>query len=423
MVSIVAVKRVLFVSNGHGEDTIGAKILSEMRSLVHEFESKIEFTALPLVGMGNAYLSANIELAGPRQVLPTGGFARQSAGNLRRDIEAGLVRLLCDQVRTLKNLNDLVDYIVCVGDILPLFLTGYFMKRKSTLIATAKSDYYNNGRKNHFWIEILLMRRYADLVFTRDAITAMSLNASGVNALYKGNAMMDCMNFTEEPFAELQQDAVVIGILPGSRNDAYSNLEEILVVIEFLLADSRIPKVDFLIAAAQELDVSQICQKFETAGWIPNRNRSDKGLVSSYRTTRGESNAHIYKGRFGDILAVSDVLIGMSGTGNEQAVGMGKPVITFPGKGTQFTKKFALDQVKLLGDSICFIDKGPKAVSDALIDVVLDESKRQYMALVGRERMGLPGAAARIAEEIITSFIAAKPYRSRQGMAGENIGQ
>jgi len=41
----------------------------------------------------------------------------------------------------------------------------------------------------------------------------------------------------------------------------------------------------------------------------------------------------IVQGKFGDVLSSSKVIIGLSGMGNEQAVGLGKPVVSFPTPG------------------------------------------------------------------------------------------
>jgi len=44
---------------------------------------------------------------------------------------------------------------------------------------------------------------------------------------------------------------------------------------------------------------------------------------------------------FADILQQSSLVIGMTGTAVEQAVGLGKPLIAVPGNGPAFTYRFA----------------------------------------------------------------------------------
>lgn len=55
---------------------------------------------------------------------------------------------------------------------------------------------------------------------------------------------------------------------------------------------------------------------------------------------------------FADILQQSSLVIGMTGTAVEQAVGLGKPVNAVPGNGPAFTYRFAEAPNRLLGDSV-----------------------------------------------------------------------
>jgi uncharacterized protein (TIGR03492 family) len=106
------------------------------------------------------------------------------------------------------------------------------------------------------------------------------------------------------------------------------------------------------------------------------------------------------QGRFGDILEASSVCIGLAGTANEQAVGLGKPVVAFPGPGSQFTKKFLAAQKRLLGDSLAAVE-GPLEAGRAVLEILADGDRYRRMAACGRERMGEPGGADRMAAEII----------------------
>ncbi|MEM9507432.1 MAG: hypothetical protein AAGA16_07045, partial [Cyanobacteria bacterium P01_E01_bin.35] len=86
-----------------------------------------------------------------------------------------------------------------------------------------------------------------------------------------------------------------------------------------------------------------------------------------------------------------------AGTATEQFVGLGKPVITFPGSGPQFTYAFAEAQSRLLGCSIILVSS-PDQVGKAIADVIGDEQLVQQISLNGKQRMGETGAASRIAE-------------------------
>ena len=62
--------RLLCLSNGHGEDIIAVRILQELRQI----SSKLNISALPLVGEGRAYFTAGIPVIGAVQAMPSGGF-------------------------------------------------------------------------------------------------------------------------------------------------------------------------------------------------------------------------------------------------------------------------------------------------------------------------------------------------------------
>jgi uncharacterized protein (TIGR03492 family) len=93
----------------------------------------------------------------------------------------------------------------------------------------------------------------------------------------------------------------------------------------------------------------------------------------------------------------ADVAIAMAGTATEQFVGLGKPVVIFPGEGPQFTYNFAEAQARLLGCAILLVEK-PGHVGKAIARVIDDEPLLKQIIFNGKRRMGEAGAAKRIAE-------------------------
>ena len=63
-------RRVLFLSNGHGEDLNASLVLNALWAIAPE----LEVAAMPIVGKGNAYRNLGVEIIGPTQQLPSGGF-------------------------------------------------------------------------------------------------------------------------------------------------------------------------------------------------------------------------------------------------------------------------------------------------------------------------------------------------------------
>ena len=86
-----AEQNLLFLCNGHGEDTIACRGIEAL----HEVNPNISQEVLPMVGDGKAFLKhvKNGWLAkiGPSTFLPSGGFSNQSFSGLVLDLKAGVL--------------------------------------------------------------------------------------------------------------------------------------------------------------------------------------------------------------------------------------------------------------------------------------------------------------------------------------------
>ncbi|MGA0198125.1 MAG: hypothetical protein ACO3NK_03220, partial [Prochlorotrichaceae cyanobacterium] len=91
-------QRVLFISNGHGEDNHSAHIIQSLQELAPE----VEIAALAIVGEGSAYRRLGIPLIGPTQVLPSGGFTYMNRWLLVKDFQAGLLQLTWQQWQAMR---------------------------------------------------------------------------------------------------------------------------------------------------------------------------------------------------------------------------------------------------------------------------------------------------------------------------------
>ena len=135
-----AEQNLLFLCNGHGEDTIACRVIEAL----HEINPKISLEVLPMVGDGKAFsrLVKDGWLAkiGSSTFLPSGGFSNQSFSGLVADLKAGLLGSLWRQWNLIHRSASEGRIIVAVGDLLPLLLAwasgaNYFF------IGTPKSDY------------------------------------------------------------------------------------------------------------------------------------------------------------------------------------------------------------------------------------------------------------------------------------------
>jgi len=389
-------KTILFLSNGYGEDMIAVSIIEEL--LKENYFLKVK--AFPLVGEGNFYLSLPIEVFSSRIKLPSEGFIRNRPLYLLKDLKAGLLKKLFFYILSLSRNSKEAKLTVVVGDIFLVFLAGIFTKSPIVFLSTSKSEY----KRGHLTLEKWLMKKFCQLVLTRDELTAVALKKTGIKAKCLGNVMMDCLKVAGEDFGLSPQDPVV-GILPGSRKEAYANLKVILQSLEIIYKRSFLP-INYLLALSPSLSTPGLSEVAHLQGWRFTSSSSEdekRGIVACLSRS-DKLKILIVSEKFADVLNQSWVIIGLSGTGNEQAAGMGKPVVTFPGKGPQITRKFLELQSKMLGGAVIVKPRDPAQIAQEVINLLNDPSRREEIGKRGKERMGPPGGAKKIAHLLIEEF-------------------
>jgi len=391
--------KIFFSSNGHGEDIIACQIIRELKKISNDFS----FSALTLNGSGGSYRENGVKVIGPDKQMPSGDFVRLDLRYLLKDISKGLLNLFREQVNTIKKEGRSSDFIIAVGDTFLCTLCGFFSGKKVIFISTAQSVYIGK----FLWIDKWLMKHYSKIIFPRDVKTALDMGAFGIPAFYMGNVMMDCLEVTGEDFG-INPSRKVCALLPGSREEAYSNIRYILDAVEEICKQSEEQKKDipeFILALAPSLKIESVAEVSERKGWVFRHNGSEKPERKIAGFLEKNSISIIISSRFADILNRSDLCIGLSGTGNEQAVGLGKPVIAFPAGGPQMTSKFLKDQSRLLGGMVFIVRPDGKAVAEKFFALLNDRSVLDRCCIVGTERMGVPGSAYRIAQHIYNKIL------------------
>jgi uncharacterized protein (TIGR03492 family) len=404
----VTAPTVLLVSNGFGEMAIAGYLAREIRAA--RPDSRIEH--LPLVGTPAAL--AGVTVVGPRADMPSGGLvAFWNLHNIARDLGAGLIGLTLRQFAFLCGRHD--DVVIAVGDVFCLAACLIFGRRPTVFVATAKSEYV----ARHSAFEAFIARR-ARAVFARDAATAQALAARGVPAESAGNVMMDGL---DELGIELSnaQDAVRIGVLPGSRGDAPENAAAAarrLAKIAALLAP-RGKTVQAYISLAPTVALPDLLEGLRRGGIDAAPTGAETGVVAIGRESQGAATARgvvstaVVRGAFGDLLRASEIVLGQAGTGNEQAVGLGKPVVSAadsrPGKPDR-VGWYRMRQQRLLGDALLVLPASDDdAFAAGVVSLFDDEPRREAMARAGRERMGGSGGARAVAKAALA--VAAKGER------------
>jgi len=360
-------KKILFITNGHGEDVVAAQIITRLKGKRHNIE------VMPVVGNGSQFKGLKIDLIGPKKILPSGGFGLRNYSYLVRDIFAGFLGKVMTQMRTLKRHKGRYDLVIGIGDIVPIIyamITG----SKFIFVGVNKSEYYKKLAFNYTGLEKWLLKNYCALTFTRDRKTCEELKLLGIHAKYVGNPMMDAVQNIRASGHQDIRTIKTIGFLPGTRDDAYKNIED-FYKIAFQI--NRLDKnIRFLFSVPSNLHRSKL-QRIKPPLKI--------ALTAD----------------FSEVLKASDMIIGLSGTGNEQAAGLGIPVIAFPGRGAQFNSRFASGQKELLGRALLLLSRDSWTIAKEAIALLKNRVEMRIMSLAGKQRMGGAGATAKLAEAII----------------------
>lgn len=379
--------KILFLSNGYGEDAIASGIVEK----ILEKSSAVEIFALPLVGEGRAYKSCGVSIICPSAEMPSKGLIPASWKNIFKDMAAGLGRLLFKQIKAIKKIRNEISCVVAVGDLFPVVMAGLFAKKPLVFVGTAKSNYYYPYSP----LEVKLLKKFCKIALVRDEPTAGSLRKESLDARWVGNAMMDCMKITGKDFG-VPSSSKVIGLLPGSRDEAYADLQLILKSVELL----RDENFSFVAALADSTSIEKIAEESAREGWeFDSGNNLNSGICGLLK--KGGKSILLAKGYFGDVISRSVLVIGQAGTGNEQAAGMGKPVVSFDSEGKRNPGWYRARQKGLLGDSLSVVEKNPESIFREARKILDNADVYEKMKKTGLQRMGPAGGAEKMAQIIM----------------------
>ncbi|MEJ2358525.1 MAG: lipid-A-disaccharide synthase-related protein, partial [Deinococcales bacterium] len=352
---------ITIVSNGHGEDVIGASLARSVLSMA----PAVAVRAFPLVDEGAPYRAAAVERLGPCRAMPSGGLTVHSLTNVLGDVRAGFMGMTLAQIAELTRLRS--DAVVVVGDIYAQVLATFTRARFRAVVQPLVSAYHRAGagapRPNRYFMERIsyperaLMRHLAAVVYARDDATAAWLRARGVgHAMALGNPMVDLARGRP---VEGAPAGVTLALLPGTRAHTPAALARMAEALALL------PGVTGLVAwqggALPALD------GWEEDGSAP----PTAGRTTALR--RGASRLWVLEGRFGDVLASARVALGTAGTGNEQAAALGVPVVSFPVE-PGYGQTFLENQRRLLGDALTVTTPDPVDVAAAARRLLADEA-------------------------------------------------
>ena len=381
--------RILLVSNGYGE----MAILTTIAKAIAARAPSAVLAHMSLVGRLAA--DAWPTPVGPQASMPSGGLVTYwNVRNIVRDIGAGLIGLSISQFVFLAKQRHAYDVVVAVGDVYCAAACLWFARIPTVFVATAKSERV----APHSFIERWILRG-ARLTFARDEPTAEALSRSGVRARYAGNAMMDQVA-SPELALPVNADAIHIALLPGSRSDAPANARAAARRLLRMSALSR-KRVQAFLAIAPAADVAAIVGALEVEQFAVAQRAAVSGVVA-IASHDGVEIALVRDGLAAS-LAAADVVLGQAGTGNEQAAGLGKPVVAAagPGESPQSVGWYRMRQQKLLGEALVVLHEDDDAFARDVLALLEDRQRVAAMSAAGRDRMGPPGASAAIAQAVL----------------------
>lgn len=368
------VKTLLIISNGHGEDSIAAEIARRL-------PKSIEVAAYPMLGPGRAY-DGVCPIVGPRLELPSEGH--RTRGSLLRDAISGLgIRATLKFMRTE---TKKYDAILVVGDMVGVLMSWLSFRKVRIYLDVYKSGYDNS----YSWGEMFVLKRTAQLVLTRDEILARQLSGERINARFAGNAMMDTIETGLYDPNWYRRNLRAIAVLPGSRATLADNFA---VQLDALRRVPGIEGIDVFAVLARPGDAQNLAESSGMRLTPPPQRLGDLGTLRD-----GRVSVHLSTRSLGAVLTSSDIVLGQAGTAVLQAIGLGKPVISFHAEGST-GRRMARNEA-LAGDSRIFTPRDPVAMAAAMSKLLADPDERARRGAIGRERMGPPGAIAAIIEEL-----------------------
>ena len=375
-------KRLLFVSNGHGEEAIAGRLATDLQEV-----SQVTCDHMGLVGAHNP--PSKMQQVGPRRAMPSGGLiAMGNVRNIIGDFRSGLVGHTLAQLRFLQRMGAGYDATVAVGDTVALLMAKVARSTYTIFVGTAKSLYV----APYGPLEERVMRR-ADAVFVRDEPTAARLRSHGVPAQAPGNVIVDL--FSERlpavpPFAQR------LALFPGSRDSAYADSVFLCGVVRGLSLFR--PNLGATLSIAPGLDPRRFRTLLETDGWsvVPGR-----GVESPFAlAAHGQTVIDAWTGPPGAMLEGALLVLGQAGTANEAGAGLGIPVAAFAYPGMRHHGWYRMRQRKLLGGAMRMIAGDARRAAQSVEALLEDEPARAAMSRLGRERMGAAGGSAAIAAKI-----------------------
>jgi len=391
--------RILVISNGHGEDLSGSLLAKKLINLGNQVD------ALPIVGHGNSYLKENIRIIGKTQLFNTGGLGYNSFKGRLNDLINGQIIYLLKKLFLTYSIRKKYNSFLVVGDIVPI-LFAWFCRKKYFLYLVAYSSHYEGKLVLPWPCKFCLKSNKLKKIYSRDQLTADDLTHQLKRKVYfLGNPFMDIFDQFEN---KSNNPKMIFNLLPGSRlPEIEKNFIIMLDLLENLSNYKLFNDISFEFALVDSFSKKKIQKILCQRNWqFLSNNEEGNIIIYSFKLI----HISLIWNSFEKILSRSDVVISMSGTAAEQAVGLAKPVIQIDGPGPQFTRSFAFAQRRLLGNYVFCATKyksNDEKIQET-IDIIfrvmyllkLDRNFLISCKKLAKSRLGTIGASLQISKNI-----------------------
>lgn len=343
--------------------------------IVRRSPAGLEAVAYPVIGAGHAFKEV-CSVVGPRSHVPSQGW-RHARFSVFRDLPA-MAASIPPAIRFLKEARQRYGRIVVVGDAVGIILCRLAGASVDIYVDVFKTGYAHRYSGPELWA----MRGTVKTAFCRDDMLASQLRATGIDAVSHGNIMIDTV-----PFADLgalpghNQGRKVIGVLPGSRAGAPTAF---VLQAEALKAIARERDIVAHLAVADGVSTADLAR----ASGLPFESAAHDGALLGRLCGPG-FDVVLIKGATGNVIAASDIVLSQAGTATQQALGLGKPVITyFP---PEHRSKRMRDEQALMGKARLLLPPDPATIAREAIRLLDDPEERSRLGEIGQTRLGGPG--------------------------------
>lgn len=291
-------KSILFISNGLGEDSMTASIISRL-------PDPTQIDAYPLIGPGAAY-SGICNIVGPRADVPSQGW-RHAKWSVLRDLGA-ILAILPSAIAFLRQCRGKYGQVVVVGDTSVIIL-GVLARLKVDLYI----DVFKTGYAHRYSpIEKWALSKLSPQVLCRDDMLAEQLQKAGIKAVSHGNIMLDTVTRGDIVIDGPPEGMFHIGLLPGSRHGAPTAFSLMVTVLEEI---ARERPVVGLAALVDGIDIADIAAATDlTFKPEPHANEHALGELSG----RGVV-IRLYRQATENVIEASDIVFSQAGTATHQA--------------------------------------------------------------------------------------------------------